>query len=91
MWLLNMLRVRIDDRAVLQLIRKGLKAGMLETEGQVSHPETGTPPGGRVSPILANVSLHYALDLWCEKGVKAHWRGEALLCRDADDGVCAFR
>ena len=90
-WLLDMLRVRIEDRAFLHLIRKWLKAGILETDGQVIHPETGTPQGGTVSPVLANVYLHYALDLWFDKVVKAHWRGEALLCRYADDWVCAFR
>jgi RNA-directed DNA polymerase len=90
-WLLDMLRVRIDDRAFLHLIGKWLKAGVLETEGQVVHPETGTPQGGTVSPVLANAYLHYALDLWFTKVVKAHCRGEALLCRYADDWVCAFR
>lgn len=90
-WLLDMLRVRIDDRAFLHLIRKWLKAGILETDGQVIHPETGTPQGGTVSPVLANVYLHYALDLWFDKVVKAHCRGEARLCRYADDWVCAFR
>ena len=90
-WLLDMLRIRIDDRAFLKLIRKWLKAGVLETDGQVIHPETGTPQGGTVSPVLANVYLHYALDLWFDKVVKAHCRGEALLCRYADDWVCAFR
>ena len=90
-WLLDMLRVRIDDRAFLKLIRKWLKAGILETDGQVLHPETGTPQGGTVSPILANVYLHYALDLWFDKVVKTHCRGEALLCRYADDWVCALR
>lgn len=90
-WLLDMLRVRIDDRAFLKLIRKWLKAGVLEVDGQVIHPETGTPQGGTISPVLANVYLHYALDLWFDKVVKAHCRGEALLCRYADDWVCAFR
>src|SRR4030095_1064076 len=90
-WLLDMLRVRIDDRAFLKLIRKWLKAGGLETDGQVIHPETGTPQGGTGSPVLANVYLHYALDLWFAKVVKTHCRGEALLCRYADDWVCAFR
>src|SRR5882724_1207495 len=90
-WLLDMLRRRIDDRALLKLIRKWLKAGVLETDGQVIHPETGTPQGGTVSPVLAHVYLHYALDLWFDKVVKAHCRGEALLCRYADDWVCAFR
>ncbi len=90
-WLLDMLRLRIDDRAFLHLIRKWLKARILDTDGQVVHPETGTPQGGTVSPVLANVYLHYALDIWFEKVVKPHCRGEALLCRYADDWVCAFR
>jgi len=90
-WLLDMLRVRIDDRAFLNLIRKWLKAGILDTDGQVIHPETGTPQDGTVSPVLANVYLHDALDLWFDKVVKAHCRSEALLCRYADDWVCAFR
>lgn len=54
-------------------------------------PETGTPQGGIVSPILANIYLHYVLDLWFEKVVKVHCRGEALIIRYADDFVCAFR
>jgi RNA-directed DNA polymerase len=86
-WLLDMLRVRIDDRAFLNLIGKWLKAGVLETDGQVVHPETGTPQGGTVSPVLANAYLHDALDLWFTKVVKAHCRGEALLCRYADDSA----
>lgn len=90
-WLLDMLRVRIDDRAFLKLIQTWLKAGVLEPEGHVVHPETGTPQGGTVSPVLANAYLHYALALWFTKVVKAHCRGEALLCRYADDWVCAFR
>jgi RNA-directed DNA polymerase len=90
-WLLKMLSLRIDDRAFLNLIRKWLKAGILESDGKVIHPETGTPQGGIVSPILANVYLHYALDLWFEKVVKRHSGGEALICRYADDWVCAFR
>jgi RNA-directed DNA polymerase len=89
--LLKMLSLRIDDRAFLRLIRKWLKAGILETDGQVIHPEIGTPQGGNISPVLANVYLHYALDLWFENVVKPHCRGEALLCRFADDWVCAFR
>ncbi len=59
-WLLEMLSLRVDDRAFLNLIRKWLKAGILDTDGQVLHPVTGSPQGGIVSPILANVYLHYA-------------------------------
>jgi len=86
-----MLRYRIDDEAFIGLIRKWLKAGILEIDGKVIHPDTGTPQGGVVSPALANVYLHYALDLWFEKVVKPHCSGEALISRYADDWVCAFR
>jgi RNA-directed DNA polymerase len=90
-WLLEMLSQRIDDSAFLRLIRKWLKAGILDTDGTVLHPDTGTPQGGIVSPVLANLYLHYALDLWFERVVKPRCRGEAHLCRYADDFVCAFR
>jgi len=90
-WLLRMLSLRIDDRAFLNLIRKWLKAGILEMDGKVIHPETGTPQGGVISPVLANVYLHYALDLWFEKVIKPGCRGEALMWRFADDWVSAFR
>ena len=90
-WLLKMLSLRIDDRAFLNLIYKWLKAGILDTDGSVLHPATGTPQGGIVSPVLANLYLHYALDLWVERVVKPRCRGEVLLCRYADDFVCAFR
>lgn len=90
-WLLRMLSLRIDDRAFLALICKWLKAGILDTDGQVLHPVTGTPQGGVISPILANVYLHYGLDLWFERVVKPRCRGHALLIRYADDYVCAFQ
>ncbi len=90
-WLLRMLKERIDDTAFLNLICKWLKAGILDTDGMVIHPETGTPQGGIVSPVLANVYLHFALDLWFEKVVKAHCKGDVLIMRYADDFVCAFQ
>ena len=90
-WLLRMLRERIDDAAFLNLIRKWLKAGILDTDGKIINPETGTPQGGIVSPILANVYLHCGLDLWFEKRVKTHCKGEAFILRYADDFICAFR
>jgi len=90
-WLIGMLEQRIDDRVFIGLIRKWLKAGVLTSEGQVEHPVTGTPQGGIVSPILANIYLHYVLDLWFEKVVKPRCEGEAYLCRYADEFVAAFR
>src|SRR5712692_6822644 len=89
-WLMRMLAERIDDQAMLRLIKKWLKAGVLDTDGQVIRPEGGTPQGGNISPILANVYLHYALDLWFEKVFRRSCRGEAFLIRYADDFVCGF-
>ena len=90
-WIERMLEERIDDAAFQWLIRKWLKAGVLETDGRVIPPETGSPQGGIVSPVLSNVYLHYALDLWFEKVIKPSCQGDAYLCRYADDYVCLFR
>jgi len=90
-WLLRMLEQRIDDRAFLGLIRKWLKAGILEEDGRVVYPVTGTPQGGVVSAVLANIYLHYALDLWFEKVVTPRCQGDVMLMRFADDFVCCFQ
>ncbi len=90
-WMIRMLGERIDDKSFLRLIQKWLKAGILDTDGEVIHPATGTPQGGIVSPILANLYLHYALDLWFETKIKPACQGSALLIRFADDFVCAFQ
>ena len=89
-WLMRMLAERIDDQAILRLIKKWLKAGVLDTDGKVLRPEGGTPQGGIISPILANVYLHYGLDLWFEKVFQRSCTGEAFLIRYADDFVCGF-
>ena len=89
-WMVRMLKERIDDAALLGLIVKWLKAGVLEEDGKVLNPVTGTPQGGIVSPVLANIYLHYALDLWFERRVRPQVRGQAMLMRFADDFVCAF-
>lgn len=90
-WLIRMLEERINDRAFIGLIRKWLKAGIMEPEGKVIHPATGTPQGGVVSPVLANIYLHYVLDLWFEKKIKRECEGRVYLCRYADDFVCLFQ
>lgn len=89
-WLMRMLAERIDDEAILRLIKKWLKAGVLDTDGKVLRPEGGTPQGGIISPLLANVYLHYALDLWFEKVFQRSCKGAACLHRYADDFVCGF-
>jgi len=90
-WLIKMVEQRVDDQAFTGLIRKWLKAGILDVDGKIIDPITGTTQGGNISPILANIYLHYALDLWFEKAVKPGCEGKAYLCRFADDFVCAFQ
>jgi hypothetical protein len=80
-WLLDRRRVRSAARAGLKLSRTGLRAGVVETDGDVMPPETGTPQGGTGAPVLAQGSRPEALALWVDRVVKAPWRGEALVCR----------
>ena len=85
-WMMKFLGVRINDPNFLRLIKRFLKNGYME-EGKLHPSEEGTPQGGVVSPILANVYLHYALDLWMEKVVKPECRGAVEIVRYADDFV----
>lgn len=90
-WLMDMLSQRIEDNALLNLINQWLKARVKEPEGGFIKSTSGTPQGGVISPILANIYLHYALDLWFEKRVKPNLKGKAMLIRYADDFVVAFQ
>jgi group II intron reverse transcriptase/maturase len=84
------LQHRVRDGVLLRLIGKWLKAGVMEN-GSVSYPDSGSPQGGVVSPLLSNVFLHYVLDLWFEQEVKPRLRDRAFLIRFADDFVIGFR
>jgi group II intron reverse transcriptase/maturase len=84
-----MLSQRMRDGVLRRLIGKWLKAGVLE-DGSLSYPETGTPQGVVVSPLLANIYLHYVVDVWFEREIKPHLRGRAFLIRYADDLVLGF-
>jgi RNA-directed DNA polymerase len=84
------LRLRVRDGVLLRLIDKWLKAGVME-DGNVSYPDSGSPQGGVISPLISNVFLHYVLDLWFEQEVKPRLRGQAFLIRYADDFVIGFR
>lgn len=90
-WLQKMLMQRIDDKRLLVLIQQWLKAEVVEPTGRVVKPTQGTPQGGVVSPVLANIYLHHVLDLWFEKVVKPRCRGRAMLIRYCDDFVVAFQ
>ena len=74
--LIKLLNLRIDEKSFMRLIKKWLKAGVLDIDDKVISPATGTPQGGIISPILANIYLHYALDLWVEEIVKTHSSGQ---------------
>ncbi len=88
--LLKMVAVRVSDGRVLRLIRRMLKAGVME-EGRRLETEQGTPQGGVISPLLANIYLHYALDEWFAKVVRRCCAGEAYLVRYADDYAACFQ
>lgn len=83
------IRQRVQDGVVLRLIGKWLNAGVME-DGQLSWPEAGTPQGGVISPLLANIFLHVVLDEWFERAVKPRLKGRAFLVRFADDFVIGF-
>jgi group II intron reverse transcriptase/maturase len=83
------LRRRVRDGVLLRLIGKWLNAGVLES-GNVSYPESGTPQGGVISPLLANVFLHEVVDVWFEHTVKPRLKGRARLIRYADDMLMVF-
>ncbi len=83
------LRRRVRDGVLLRLIGKWLNAGVME-DGRVTHPDSGSPQGGVISPILSNAYLHEALDTWFEQTVKPRLKGRAHLIRYADDAVLVF-
>jgi RNA-directed DNA polymerase len=81
-----LLRRRVNDGNVLRMIGKWLRAGVMDA-GQVDYPENGTPQGGVISPLLANIFLHYVLDEWFLTGVRPRLKGRCVLVRYADDFV----
>jgi RNA-directed DNA polymerase len=87
---MKFLGARVADPNIQRLLKKFLKAGVMEL-GTWEPTESGTPQGSIVSPILANLYLHYALDLWFEVVVKKACRGDASMVRYADDFVCCFQ
>lgn len=89
-WLIKFLSYRISDSKILSVIKRFLKAGILE-QGKYTKTTLGVPQGGTISPLLGNIYLHYVLDLWFEKVVKKHCKGECYLTRYADDSVACFQ
>lgn len=89
-WMMKFLQERIQDTNLLRLIQRFLKAGIME-QGKKWDTEVGTPQGGIISPTLANVYLHYVLDLWITVKIARESRGEVYLIRYADDFICFFQ
>lgn len=89
-WLLKFVEHRVGDPRITTLIRRWLKAGVMEN-GKLESTEVGTPQGGSISVLLSNIYLHYVLDLWFEKAVKPRLKGESYLIRYIDDFVVCFQ
>jgi group II intron reverse transcriptase/maturase len=89
-WLVRFVEHRIGDKRVVGLIRRWLAAGVLE-DGAWTRRERGTPQGGSVSPVLANVYLHYVLDVWAQRWRKTVARGEVIIVRYLDDFIVGFQ
>jgi len=89
-WVLKFLEHRVGDRRVWRMVWRFLRAGVVE-DGHFSVPDDGTPQGGVISPLLANVYLHYALDIWFQKVYRNRCTGYARLIRYADDFVVCFQ
>ena len=89
-WMMEFLKHRITDPNLLRIISRFLRGGYME-ESRRYKTDKGTPQGGVISPILANVYLHYVLDLWFEKVVRKQCEGQAYMVRYADDFVCCFQ
>ena len=89
-WLIKFLEHDIADKNFIEIIKKFLKAGIME-DGKYIDSEQGTPQGNGASPILANIYLHYVLDNWFDVKVKRKCQGEAYLIRYCDDFVCCFQ
>ena len=88
-WLVRFLEHRIGDKRILRLIQKWLRAGVLE-DGRIEVSERGTGQGAAISPLLANIYLHYVLDLWAERWRRREARGDMVIVRYADDAVFGF-
>jgi group II intron reverse transcriptase/maturase len=89
-WLMTFLAHRISDKRIQRMVKRFLKAGVSE-DGVITVSDEGTPQGGVISPLLANIYLHYALDLWFDKVFRKSCTGTARLIRYADDFVVCFQ
>ena len=88
-WLIRFVEHRIGDKRIIRLLQKWLKAGVLE-DGDVTTSDRGTGQGSVISPLLANIYLHYAFDLWADRWRRREAKGDMIIVRYADDIVVGF-
>src|SRR3954466_5788851 len=89
-WLIRFVEHRVGDKRIVRLIRKWLKAGILE-DGTITVSDRGTGQGSVISPLLANIYLHYVLDLWAERWRRHEATGDMIIVRYADDFIVGFQ
>ena len=89
-WMIRFIKHRIGDRRIIRLIQKWLKVGVMDGE-QIVPSSEGTPQGAVISPLLANVFLHFVYDLWANQWRKRHSRGDMIIIRYADDSIVGFQ
>lgn len=90
-WMLQFLQHRVGDPRIVRLVRKWLKAGHLDESGRRVQARQGTPQGAVISPLLANIYLHYVFDRWVDQWRRRHARGDVIVVRYADDSVLGFQ
>lgn len=90
-WLIHMLQHRIGDQRLIELIIKWIRVGSQDRQGRRDCTRIGVPQGAVISPLLANIYLHYVFDLWCQQWRKRHAQGEVLVVRYADDAIVCFQ
>src|SRR5688572_26431692 len=88
-WMIKFVEHRVGDKRIIRLIQKWLKAGVME-QGRWFETVAGTPQGSVISPVLANLYLHYVLDLWVHQWRRRKAKGDVTVCRYADDAVLGF-
>lgn len=90
-WLIRMIQHRVQDKRLIKLITRWIKVGVMDEQGRRSPAQVGVPQGAVISPLLANIYLHYVFDLWSHQWRQQHAKGEVLLVRYADDAVLCFQ
>lgn len=89
-WIIKFMEHRVADPRIMRLIRKWLKAGVME-DGVLTYAEEGTPQGGSISPLIANIYLHYVFDLWTQQWRQKKAKGQVVIVRYADDAILGFQ